>query len=609
MDMSSILRDFPAENISRVELIQQPGAEYDAEGSGPLINIVLKRNVKLGTNGSVKLYTGYDNAPEYGISGAVSSYKNKINWQVSGGYRQASWRDDLYLERNVKDVVYDQATVSPYSPVTMRLNGGLYYYLNEDHTFGIDAGIINKDSERISSNSTGIIGATSSDVLLTNNSFDRNRKTVNVNPYYKYDDEKNKIMLDFNFVDYNNDNVNNLFSVGDNSIAFNDQRYIQNGNYQIFTYKADYKRTVNDDFNWMLGAKFSDVSTDSELQSYSHDENDSFVFDKAQSNRFLVDEDILALYTKVVKNWKPWSVSAGLRWEDSNTTGTSTNPVATRSRNTSKLFPSASVSRSITDNLGANVSYSYRILRPSYNSLNAFVYYYDPFTFEEGNPNLKPEFTHSFKFGLTFNDQPFFSVSHKRSTDALFEIVSQNDLTAQTSRSVINLATRNNWNLQAFAPISFLDNLDGFSGFIVNYNEFESEELDPKLDLSKWSMTWYTSLEYEFPWEINSELTGYYITGGLQGQIEHDWLAGLSLAFSKKFMEDKLKVNVGVGEVLNRKFVGRIAYDNIDAVITNDWSRQDVYLQLTYNFGSKFNKKVDKKNSSKDIEERIKDNN
>jgi len=74
-------------------------------------------------------------------------------------------------------------------------------------------------------------------------------------------------------------------------------------------------------------------------------------------------------------------------------------------------------------------------------------------------------------------------------------------------------------------------------------------------------------------------------------------------------MEERLKINIGIGEILNRQFIGVIRYDNINADIISDWSRQNVYFQLTYNFGSKFNKKKDKKNTSKEEEERIKDNN
>ena len=83
MDTASLLRDFPADNIAKVELIQQPGAEFDAEGTGPLLNIILKKNVRLGTHGNVKAYQGYDNRHEYATSFSLSSYKNRLNWQLA----------------------------------------------------------------------------------------------------------------------------------------------------------------------------------------------------------------------------------------------------------------------------------------------------------------------------------------------------------------------------------------------------------------------------------------------------------------------------------------------------------------------------------------------
>ena len=210
---------------------------------------------------------------------------------------------------------------------------------------------------------------------------------------------------------------------------------------------------------------------------------------------------------------------------------------------------------------------------------------------------------------LTFKEQPFFSVGYRSTTDALFEIVSQNDATAQTSRSVINLAEMKNWNFRAFAPLNFINGLEGYTGFIVNHNMYKSKNLTPVLDLGRWSLTWFTNVEYQLPWEINSELSGFYSTGGLQGQIEHEWLAGLSFAMSKKLMDDKLKINLGIGEILNRQFKGVIRYDNVNADIISDWSRQNVYLLLTYSFGSKFNKKKNRSNSSEEEQERIRDNN
>lgn len=609
MDTASLLRDMPAENIAKIELIHQPGAEFDAEGSGPLINIILKKNIKLGTNGNIKVYQGYDNQYEYATSAFVSNFKNRLNWQLSTGYSKYTQREDLFLKRKVNNDVYDQSSISPFDPKTSRISGELSFYLNDYNTIGVHSRLANTNSDRITSNITRVVKISTIDVLSTENHFDRERVVFNVSPYYKFDDDKNNFVLDFNFVNYQNDNINNLYKIGESSIDYNNQRYFQKGKYKIITFKIDYKRTVGDNFTWMSGAKYSVVNTDNDLVSFYQNNNDVFVLDDNQSNRFFIDESIIAFYAKLNYNINKWAFSGGLRWEESKTSGTSTNPRKTKRRKISRFFPSSSVSRKITETLGINLSYSYRIQRPSYNSLNSFVFYYDPYTFEEGNPNLSPSFTNNTQLSLTFEEKPFFSIGYRNTSNALFEIISQNDTTAQTSRSVINIGNYKNWNFRIFAPVSFVDNLDGFSGFIVNHNQVNSSDLKPPLNLSKWSLTWYTNVEYVLPWGINSELSGYYTSGGLLGQIEHEWIAGLSFAMSKTFMNEKLKANVGIGEILNRQFKGTVNYNNVDADIITDWSRQNVYLQITYKFGEDFRKRKAENVSSEEEEDRIQDNN
>ncbi len=609
MDVSALLREMPADNIARVELVQQPGAEYDAEGSGPIINIILKKNVKLGTHGNLKSTVGYVEDFLYGTSASVASYKNKLNWQASAGYNRSSWREDLIISRKVLDETYNQTSISPFDPETFRISGGLDYYINDNNTFGINANRIQSQSDRVTSNNTTIINESSETGLLTDNSYDRDRITFTLNPYYEFDDQKNKVTLDFNYIDYNYQNENNLFKVAESLIDYDDQRYFQDAAYEILTYKGDYKRTSNDNLSWGAGAKYSKIDSDSDLQAFTQNQEGVFVNNTNQTNRFLIDESILALYAKLNAKIDKWSLSGGLRWEESDTKGTSITQNKTRSRNISKLFPSVSLGREITKEVSANVAYSYRIQRPSYTSLNSFVYYYDPFTFEAGNPNLKPAFTNSFRFNLTYEDQPFFSVGYTQTTDALFEIITQNDTSAETSRSVINLAENNNLSASLFGPLDFIKGLDGFTGVIVNYNEYTSEKLTPALDISQWSLTWYTSAEYKLPWGINSEISGYYTTGGLEGQIEYKWIAGLDIALSKKFFEDRLKVSVEFEEVLDRKFLGNINYDNVNASIVNDWPRQNLYLQLNYSFGSKYNKNKKRSNASKEVQDRINDKN
>ncbi|WP_299373696.1 TonB-dependent receptor, partial [uncultured Kiloniella sp.] len=191
MDVETLLRDLPADNISKVELIEQPGAEFDAEGSGPIINIILKKNVRLGTHGSVNAWVGEDEGFEHGTSFAVASYKNKLNWQANAGQSSPTWRDDLFIKRIVQDpnsqeeTTYNQATIEPYNPKTFRLGGSLDYYINDKHSIGFGVRYNNSNSERISKSNTSITSLNLDEMMVSENSFERARHTININPYYE----------------------------------------------------------------------------------------------------------------------------------------------------------------------------------------------------------------------------------------------------------------------------------------------------------------------------------------------------------------------------------------------------------------------------------------
>ncbi len=608
MDMDTLLQDLPADNIAKVELIEQPGAEFDAEGSGPIINIILKKNVKLGTHGNVGAWIGEDEGFEYGTNASIASYKNKLNWQLNTGYSAPTWRDDLFIKRTVGTTVYDQATIEPYDPKRIWVGGSIDYYINDKNTIGLGTRYNNTMSDRISKSNTDITAPTSLERFVTENTFDRDRNTFSFNPYYEYKTETDKLLVDFNYVDFKNKNKNDIYAVTGNTVPFTNQRYLQDSKYTINTYRVDYIKTFSDNFKLSFGSKYSDVDTDSDLKLFTQNIAGNFDFQAADSNRFLIDENIFAVYSKVNTSFGDWSLSGGLRYENSDTRGTSTNTNTTRTRIISELFPSASVSRKLTEQLGANLAYSYRIRRPNYNSLNSFVTVYDPLTTEVGNPNLKPAFTNNYQFNLTFDNQPFFTVAYSETRDNLFLFISQDDATAQISRTTINLQDRQNWNFRLFGPLDFIKGLEGFTGFIVDYNKFASTELNPNLLLTKWNYGWYTQASYKLPWDINAEMSSYFGSGALEGQIDVGWIGNLSFSFGKKFMDNRLKVNLGINKVLDRGFVGRVNYDNINANIESNGSRQNVQLRFTYSFGSKFGKKKNKRNSSRDEENRIDDN-
>jgi hypothetical protein len=610
MDVQTLLRDLPADNIAKIEVIEQPGAEYQASGSGAIIDIILKKNVRLGTHGSVNTWVGEDQGFEYGSSASIASYKNKLNWQTSIGYSEPTWRDDLFLVRTVEDQTYDQETREPYAPVNRRFSAGVDYYLNEKHSIGLAGRWNSRESERIGTSKTIVSDQNTNNTLFSENSFDRDRSDFNFNPYYQYKTDTEKLFLDFNYINFINNNTNQLSGLAGSTLPFTDRRYIQNGEYAIKTYKIDYSKKFSEHFKLSLGSRYADVNTDNDLQSYLDNGQGSFNFIEKESSQFLIDETIFALYAKINASKGKWSFSGGLRYEDSNTDGTSifmeegTPDRSVKRRPIKKVFPSASISRELSDVLGASLSYSYRIERPSYSSLNSFAEFLDPFSASQGNPNLTPSYTNNYQFNLTYEGQPFFTVAYSKTDDEIFQLIQQDK--DQIRQREVNVEENSNWNFRLFAPLSFVEKLDGYTGIIVVNTDYQSSMFN--VDLNKWYIFWFIQASYELPWEINFEMSGNYGTGALEGQIDVDWLAELDFSFGKTFLDDQLKVNLGLDKVLNRGFIGTIDYGNGTAAVDSNGSRQNIQLRLVYSFGSKFGKRKEDRNRTQE-EGRIRDEN
>ena len=614
MDVETLLRDFPADNIAKIEVIEQPGAEYEASGSGAIINIILKKNVRLGTHGSTTVWFGEDEGFEYGTGFSIASYKNKLNWQARVNHSQPTWRNDLFLTRTVADTIYDQKTLEPFDHLNNSISGNLDYYINKKNSIGISGSWNNRISSRTVDNTTNIIKPNLTELLLTNNNYDRDRTNFNINPYYEYKSETERLLLDFNYVNFVNNSTNTLFDTPQSAEEFTDRKYVQDGTYSIKTYRIDYSKEFSENLKFSTGSRFADVSTNNDLESYIENSNGNFNFIDEKSSQFIIDETIFAIYTKLNTSFGKWSFSGGLRFEDSNTDGSSTYlkegemVTEVQNRPIEKIFPSASLSRKFNDILGASISYSYRIQRPSYNSLNSFQTFLDPFSASEGNPKLTPSYTNNYQFNLTYEGQPFFTIGYSKTDDVIFELIKQDNETAQIRQQEVNVENNDNWNFRLFAPLNFIQkNIEGYTGIIVTNTDYQSSTFG--IDLNKWNMYWFIQASYKLPWDINFEMSGNYGTGALEGQIDVDWLAELDFSFGKKFLEDKLKVNLGFNKMLNRGFVGNIDYGNGIAAVESNGSRQNIQLKMIYSFGSKFGKKKSNREINRDEEDRIQDNN
>jgi len=239
--------------------------------------------------------------------------------------------------------------------------------------------------------------------------------------------------------------------------------------------------------------------------------------------------------------------------------------------------------------------------------LNPFVYYYDPFTSDRGNENIRPELTHSLKYSFTYEGQPFFNIEYKHTDDAMVEVTEQNDDTGETSRLTVNLEKRTNLNISLFMPLEMVLPFSGYAAIIANNNSFDSPYLDGQFDKSRWSITGYLQANFKLPAGINAEMSGWYNSGDQEGIIESQWLYGVSGGLSKKFLDDKLKLSIGVDDIFNRFWTGNIDYSNMNATVNARWQRRVINFRASYKFGNQhFKSRSRKGGSAKDEMNRVK---
>lgn len=603
MDVQSLLKDMPGDNIKRVEVIHQPGAEFDAEGTGPVINIILKKNSLYGTNGNVNMGVGKGEYWRYKTGLSLSHYQGAVNVQGSIGFRRNSWWERMEITRNVLDDVYTQVSEDPSISNGFRSNLSLGWDINDQHNVGFSSRYFNSKSDYVVENTTNVnFGDPSQEDwdLKTENAQNDDWSMITFNPNYTFeiDTSGQKLEFDFNVAQIKTDMTNELSTTEINGEEiFDGQKNIQIGTTDIFTSKLDYTYPFSKDFKLQVGLKYSDAGLDNNLdariQNGSIWENNV-----GQSNHYLFTETILAGYGKATWKKGKWNGTAGLRYEKSDSEGYSITVDQRTPRPIEKLFPSASLGREVTKDLGATLAYSYRIDRPRYNDLNPFKYFLDQYTFQRGNVNLAPALTHSAKFNLAFQNQPFFNAEYKLTNDAIVEVSEQNDSLGTSNLVTVNLETFKNFNINLALPLDFIPGVSGFAYIAANYGKYDSEYLGDNFQRSKWDYTAYIQTEFMLPGKINTELSGWYNSGGQDGIINASWLYGVDIGFSKKFLDNKAKISLGVENILARYLDAEIVYSNMNIGINSRWDGPVVNMQFSYKFGNQHMKSSKRTSSS-----------
>lgn len=630
----SLLNGMSADDISTIELLTTPPAKYDAEGSAGLINIVLKKNKKQGTNGSVSVTGGYGLGEKGNSSFNLSNNNKNINLYSSYTFSHNRAYSELFIT-STQNMPFLGGEVAVLFLDTTKLIQN-----NHDATVGIDVKLNSKTTigGSITYNNSNTSGNTFNnagynvlpDSLLQ---FIGSNKGINhwnnlVNSVYleKAIRKGEKININLDYLYFNNNGNSEVHSSfidkhgmqagTDESLFSPQQQGFANTKIQVGVAKLDYTKQLSKKVNLETGIK-ANYTQNTSVSGIESLVNGTWTSSDQTSNNIIMKEGIGGIYASLNSQINPSSkLVIGARYEYSYTS--MYNPKSSdniANRKLGSLFPNIFFSKKINAKSELQVSYSKRISRPSYNDLASYVGYSDPTAVYTGNPFLKPTITNNLKVDYTYKSYSF-SLLFSRDENA----IARYQLTESPAKNILyispqNLVWQNNMTLQTNLPLkinSWWTMNYSFAGGLRQYKENYTINLFEKTYFG-YSLNF--SQLFKMPDNFSAELSGLYNNTSYNGTVKTDDYGTLNMGIKKVFKNDGGSLQLSITDLFRNmrfsNYYGALteeAFSIKSHVTYSTESAKFPIIKLTYSwsFGSGGMKIQKKENDeSKDERDRI----
>lgn len=618
-DLANFLRSMPADNIKSIELINNPTARFDAEGAAGVINIRLKKNNLDGLFGNVHaggLYNGIY-GPNAGIS--INAKKGKWTNSASLNFNEFNFLNELNINRNfqLEEGVsnFDQESLITMKNRSLFLNAGTDYEINDRHSMGVNLQASKYNGSDVGNSFTEITNPGTDDLFfirsLNDSESQNNRIFGNFHYVGLLDTLGTKISTDLDYTKMNQSStalLSNFRWINDSeSQASRDYILTLNDmDYNIFTAKVDFTKPFGKGRVLETGLKGSWVKSDNDLNLSKAIEEESFVQDP-NSNRFIYEENVLAAYATYKSKFSDkLSFQVGLRTEYSDIVGTSVTLDRVDKQRYIDLFPSFFLQQQVNKDYQIIYNANRRISRPNYRLLNPFVYFIDPLTLEQGNPNLRPQYAHNLEMNHVIKGAYQFAVSYSMVTDVFQQIFTQDEETRTTTTFTDNLDRSQNWNLRAVIPVEIRPWWNTSNMVQVNNARWKSMIGDAMLDVAQTSLTIRSQHNISLPGGFRAELMGMYIGPSQYGQATIKGFGWVDAGVSKTIMNEKLSITLNGTDLFRTQLIrADVMFDNIDTRFQQYRSNQGIRLTLRYKFAQGENFRVSNRSGSTEERNRL----
>ncbi|MBQ8153780.1 MAG: TonB-dependent receptor [Prevotella sp.] len=618
---AEILQQIPAESIERIEVIDNPSAKYSPEGSAGIINIILKRDRKAGYYGSLRaganIYGGWNTSGNINYSsGILDAYANI-------GYRrrknQGGSESDQHYKQTNEYQRYESENKNRGNNLFTRL--GLTWHFTKKDDLSIGGMMMHGKNHNYSTTPYhyGTIGAAEDTYrMFRANSGDGDMHFYHADMGYEHrwtDSHKLTAHVEYNRWMSDNDNVyqdsTSFIAIQPRTTIYDYQfrpMHIRNRSWEV---KLDYENQISKDFKLEAGynGRFSHENTPQESWLADNWEGTGLVEDALYYNRFIYSMDTHALYTTVNAKLGKLGIMAGLRGEywkvntesydyaQEHGTAAKDEPYK---KNFFKLFPSLFLNYELTESAQLQLNYTYRLRRPWGGQLNSFRNTSDASMVQFGNPELTPEYTHSFSLNFlkTWQEHTLsISTYYRPTTDVMQRIRYQNAEDGMMYMTTMNLTKRQSLGVEIIGKNKFFRVLDLTTTVNGYYNKLDGFTyiIDGQTVTGEGdnSFSWDTRMlaSLILPYDISVQLTGNYRSRGVITQGYRKPNASLDIGIRKNFFNKKMSVAFNWRDVFNtRKWQNYTESDTFWRYQKN-WRDPMVNLQVTWNFGNMNNQR------------------
>ena len=310
----------------------------------------------------------------------------------------------------------------------------------------------------------------------------------------------------------------------------------------------------------------------------------------ALSNHFVYEEQIFAAYATAGRQLGRTTFEAGLRLENTRAVGNLLNRNQVNRRAYTNLFPTLTASCPFGERHQLSLSLSRRINRPQYNDLNPARYFFDKFSYAEGNPFLQPETAWKGSVAYTYKNDYVLTLNAGRTRNPISSSGRQNVQTGELVVTIENFAYRDDFDAQLLVPLKLtpfwtVQNVVDVQYVRINFSKGPTvfTPRQATLDVS-------TTHTLKLPGDVRLELAAFYTSPSLAGINIFRTYFTVDTGLKKTFLAQKLDVRLAGTDLFNTiHYWGYSVYDGVNTAYNHTGDNRRVNLSLTYHLGGELN--------------------